>query len=216
MEKENIFTFKAYGKVDTKTGRKILPVFDEMEIRKTKRKKIQILVSGKEKKGIANNEQSELFQFVQNFFLRYGFSFGIEISLFKNIPQNAGLGENFAYIAGLILALEKFSGKKISENMFNKNLKERQKEIQFFFKNTSPCQQNIIEIIYFPKISFSQEFIEKSLFFREKKITPKEFILECFYEIHQKFLVLEEEQKIGKIQEFGFIGIGPSIFVIQK
>ena len=210
--KKREFSGKAYAyTIHEKTGEKIiLPLFDEMRIVKTERKKIQILLSGEYKKGVCNNEKSHLYQYAQKFFKKNGFSFGIEIHLTKNIPENSGFSEETEQQKILMNALENFSEKKNSRNMVHRVSTETD---IFTEKRPSPN----IEIILFPKYKIPENFLEQSINYR--KISVQNFILESFFEVQKKFTVLEIQKKnpeISGVLDFGLIGNGANIWVLKS
>lgn len=206
---EQFFHFRAYGTVLVSQKRYFLPIFDEVVVKKTERKKIQILVSGAYKKGVWNNEKSPFYRVIQDFFTKNGFSFGVEVLLTKNISQPFGIGEEKAIKEGIEKALELFLQKSALQT-----------KIYIFpqDKDVLPSVEGI-DIVYFPHISLPQNFITASLGYQNISCTGKnieKFVRGCFYEIDQKFLELEAQKNAGTISAFGFIGFGPSIFVIKN
>ena len=205
LENKTIFSGKAYANtIHEKTGAEIiLPLFDALEIIKTERKKIQIVVFGEHKKGVPNNEKSHLYQAAKEFFDQHGFSFGVEIHLTKNIPEHSGFNEEPEQKKILLHALELFSEKY-------------RDTVHRVSPEKTPTKN--IEIILFPEYKIPENFLEQSINYR--KISGKNFILECFHSVQKKYTELEEQKKnpkigneISGIQDFGLIGTGANIWV---
>ena len=202
------FSGKAYAHtIHEKTGEIIiLPIFDEVKIIKTERKKIQMLISGEYKKGVCNNEKSHLYQCAREFFEREGFSFGVEIYLTKNIPENSGFSEEEEQKKILMHALEFFVCKDKLQFVSTNNT---------IFTEKTPSPN--IEIILFPKYKIPENFLEQSINYRE--ISVQEYILESFFEVNKKFTALEIQKKnpeISGVLDFGRIGNGANIWVLKS
>jgi len=202
---------RIYASTVHKNQKIILPIYDEISVKKTERKKIQILVSGEYKKGIFNNENSVIYQQAKKFFDKNGFSFGIEINITKNIPGEigaSGFSEEIEYQKFLDFSLNEFSGKNRSNSVeTNCNSSPLEKP-----KIVTPDKN--ISLILFPRYTLPENFLDQSLHYRNnKKFSAHDFILESFYEVQKKFLDLEIKQKNSKISEFGFIGNSPNIWV---
>jgi len=84
---------KIYGVIKHNTQLVACKLFDEIEIKKVAKKKIQIILQGKFLKGIPNNEKNIIFKTVDTFFQTHHKSFGVEITITKNIPRGTGLQE---------------------------------------------------------------------------------------------------------------------------
>ena len=84
---------KIYGVIKHNTQLFACNLFDEITIKKVEKKKIQIILQGEFSKGIPNNEENTIFKTVDTFFQTHHKSFGVEITVTKNIPQGTGLQE---------------------------------------------------------------------------------------------------------------------------
>ncbi len=206
------------------TGEKIiLPLYDEVSIKKTERKKIQILVSGKYKKGIFNNEKSFLYQHARNFFDKNGFSFGIEISITKNIPGEIGVSgfrEETGYEEFLDFVLQKFNSEKCNlvETLHATSLLNPATSLLTSKTPLLTTPDQNISIILFPKYKLPENFLEQSINYRKiQNFSVQDFILESFYEVRKKSLELEERKKNpnikNNISDFGFIGNTVNIWI---
>ncbi len=218
--KSDIFNGKAWAWMNT--GNEIsgiLPLYDEFEIHKTSRKKIQIEISGKFAKGIPNNEKNILYQYVQKFFLKHGFSFGVEIFLTKNIPENSEMGEEVSAFSLLQNALFQFSHKAEKMNkeaFFQKFFPEISEKNKKFYSvgishGCSLPQENPEisgEIILVPQFCLPNDFVQQVMHYRE--ISREEFFLSSFFSIQKK---MEELAKNPEISGFGLVNGGPHIWV---
>jgi hypothetical protein len=180
-------------------------LFDEISIEKTQRKKIQIIILGQQKKGMVNNEKSPLWKTARKFFDTHGFSFGITITITKNIPTNSGFGEEEIYIEYLKKTLEYFKNPK------TKTLKTSEQNLE----QKNDGEKNGF-IVLFPQIK-----IEKTWTSAAKSFQQSSFELwahSSFYAIEKVIHFIETlknktPENNTNIIHFGVIDAGPSIFV---
>lgn len=85
---------------------------DRLFVTKIQEKKIKIRVEGIFSAGVPNNQENILYKMAEAFFAKYGFSFGLDIVLEKNIPTRSGLGGGSSDAAALLKILSAFVDKK--------------------------------------------------------------------------------------------------------
>lgn len=207
---------------------------DHIQIRTTENKKIKISISGKYAKGVPNNTENIVYKAAKLFFSKYGFSFGIDIHIEKNIPHSAGLGGGSSNAATILLFLYKHTNRRISP----KEYAEIGSDIPFFLHEYSTA---IVEsagekvqkynknekykygILLFPKnvsVSSAWAFSErKNGNFSWKKSVPNISQNDFTPLLCSRFPETEKIlQKISKIspEKFGISGSGGSIFALTN
>ncbi len=212
---ENIVSTKIFGIVATdKSAEKYISsqLFDEIEIKKVEKKKIQIILQGKFAKGIPNNEENIIFKAVQRFFTTHHKSFGMEITITKNIPLGSGLQEEEQMIDFVLQFLhEQFSEKftsKYSTRMVSKNI-----EIIVFpeYKITKKWIDEISTFLSLPENNEKKE----NLFHYSPLFSLQENIIFSYYpDIYTQYKKLEKQNN-NKQKHIGLVGAGSALYILS-
>jgi len=189
-------------------------LFDEIEIKKVEKKKVQISIGGKYAKGIPNNEENSIFKAVQNFFETHHKKFGIEITITKNIPKGTGLQEEEQMIDYVV----EFLHAQFSEN--------------YVSKYNAIIKSENIEIILFPKYNITKNWIDEitknlllpenihkkeNLFHFSPLFSLTENIIFSYYPdiyLHYKNLIFLNKK--NKNIFIGLVGKGSALYIIKN
>ncbi|MBI5414363.1 hypothetical protein HZA38_02505 [Candidatus Peregrinibacteria bacterium] len=113
-----------------------IPLYDEIIVSKSPKKKIEIRYFGKFSKGIPNNSESIVFLAAKKFFQKIRFSEGISIAIEKNIPPSSGLGGASSDAAAVLKSLiELFSeqAQNIEQHHWREICLSLGSDVPFFF-----------------------------------------------------------------------------------
>jgi len=210
---QNSFTQqKIYGIIEKDKKFFASCLFDEIEIQKGEKKKVQIILQGKYAKGIPNNEENKIFQAVQKFFETHHKSFGITITITKNIPLGSGLQEEEQMIDTVLSFLHaQFSEKFISKYntlSHNKNL-----EI-LLFPEYKITPQWLYEISTFLSVAENTEKKE-NLFHYSPLFSMQENIIFSYYpDIYTHYKKLQKQHSSQNIT-IGLVGAGSALYILS-
>lgn len=191
-------------------------LFDEIEIKKVEKKKVQIILLGEYAKGIPNNEENPIFIAVQTFFETHHKSFGIEITITKNIPLGTGLQEEEQIIDSVIAFLHAQFSEKFISKFANIHT----------FKN-----KHNINIILFPEYKITKKWVDAittflllpeninkkdNLFNTSPLFSLQENIIFSYYpDIYAQYKNLVKKNTENKNREIGLVGKGSALYIMD-
>ncbi len=204
---------KIYGIITKNKKYFASSLFDEINLKKVEKKKIQIILQGEFSKGIPNNEENSIFKAVNLFFQTHHKSFGIEITITKNIPLGTGLQEEEQMIDFIL----EFLYAQYSEKFISKY-----SEINFSY-------QKDIKIILFPKYNITKKWIseisnflsktenkekKENLFYYSPIFSLQENIIFSYYpDIYKELEKLKNND--GKfVESIGLVGKGSALYLL--
>ncbi len=203
---------KIFGIIEKEGEYIASPLFDEIEICRTEKKKIQIILQGKYAKGIPNNAENPLFQAINTFFTTHHKSFGVKITITKNIPRGSGLQEEEQMIEHVLQFLHaQFSEPFIAKYntiVFSKNI-----EIIVFphYNITKKWEDEISKFLSLPENTIKKE----NLFHFSSSFSLHENIIFSYYpDIYTKYIQLTAQYTDKHIQ-IGLVQKGASLYILS-
>jgi 4-diphosphocytidyl-2-C-methyl-D-erythritol kinase len=207
-----------------------IDLFDRLTITKTEKKKIKIVVEGKYSSGIPNNRANTIYKMATAFFTKYGFSFGLDIILQKNIPTGSGLGGGSSDAASILKILTAFVSEKNILSL--KESCEVGSDIPFFLQQFScalvggygeeisesllPVPDRFGVLVFSDRISVQSAWAYEELdALREKQILLNEYKNDFESILYPHFPDLRktaESFKSSGAKEYGITGSGSALF----
>ncbi len=190
------------------------PLFDEVEIQKVSKKKIHILFKGPYSKGIPNNQENALFQAIEKFFDTHHKTFGIQITITKNIPQGTGLKEEKQIIDFVLSFLHAQYAERFTSQFIN-ILSPKDITI-YLFPEYNITQQWLYEVTTFLSLPENKK-TKEHLFHYSPQFSLEENIIFSYYpDIFTKYNTLQQQYKNDKNKEIGLIGQGSALYILER